>query len=117
MNLWANTGGAAATTRLGRGSSRRRKGLLRAILAIAQLALIGSLLMTGAVPVVAVHDEGIFELDGNALDQGGVDGDDWENGTPGAADDLFIPGEDERRPGVDVDVLQGRRVEGPPRPR
>jgi uncharacterized repeat protein (TIGR01451 family) len=46
--------------------------------------------------VAAVHDEGIFELDGNALDQGGVDGDDWEDGTAGAADDLFIPGSVEK---------------------
>ena len=46
--------------------------------------------------VSAVHDEGIFELDGNALDQGGVDGDDWEDGTAGANDDLFIPGSVEK---------------------
>ena len=104
MNLWASTGGGAATTRSG--SSRRRKGLLRGILAIAQLALIGSLLMTGAVPVVAVHDEDIFELDGNALDQGAVDGDDWQNGTPGAADDLFIPGSVEKD-GVDATYFKG----------
>ena len=62
--------------------------------------------MTGAVPVVAVHDEDIFELDGNALDQGGVDGDDWENGTPGAADDLFIPGSVEKD-GVDATYFKG----------
>jgi uncharacterized repeat protein (TIGR01451 family) len=56
--------------------------------------------------VAAVHDEGIFELDGNALDQGGVDGDDWEDGTAGAADDLFIPGSVEAD-GADTTYFKG----------
>jgi uncharacterized repeat protein (TIGR01451 family) len=92
MNVWAEMGGGAATAR-----GRRRRSLFRSILVLAQAALLGSLLLTGLTPVAtAVHDEGIFELDGNALDQGGVAGDDWENGTPGAADDLFIPGSVEK---------------------
>jgi uncharacterized repeat protein (TIGR01451 family)/fimbrial isopeptide formation D2 family protein len=44
-----------------------------------------------APPVAAVHDEGLFELEGNAIDEATA-GDDWQNGTPGAADSLFIPG-------------------------
>ena len=86
MNLWANTGGGAATSRP---RGRRR------IAVWAMLMFLLSLLVQYASfvgTVAAVHDEGIFELDGNALDQGGVDGDDWEDGTAGAADDLFIPG-------------------------
>ncbi|HXG26867.1 MAG TPA: DUF11 domain-containing protein, partial [Candidatus Binatia bacterium] len=44
---------------------------------------------TGPRPVIAAHDEGIFELDGNALDEAAA-GDDWEDGTPGAADTFFV---------------------------
>jgi uncharacterized repeat protein (TIGR01451 family) len=91
MNLWASTGGRAATTRLGKGRSR--------LAVLASLVFLLSILLQYASfvgSVAAVHDEGIFELDGNALDQGGVDGDDWENGTPGAADTLFIPGSVEK---------------------
>ncbi len=53
--------------------------------------------MSFAAPasVFAVHDDGVFELDGNAVDQATA-GDDWENGTPGAADSLFIPGSVEK---------------------
>ena len=58
-----------------------------------------------APPVAAVHDEGIFELDGNALDQA-TPGDDWQNGTPGAADTLFIPGAVEKD-GADVTYFKG----------
>ena len=101
MNLWASTGGRAATARLGKGRSR---------LAIsATLVFVLSILLQYASfvgTVAAVHDEGIFELDGNALDQGGVDGDDWENGTPGAADDLFIPGSVEKD-GADTTYFKG----------
>src|SRR4029079_5627963 len=50
-----------------------------------------SLLLQYAVaPVAAVHDDGVFELEGNATDNS-APGDDWQNGTPGAADTLFIP--------------------------
>ena len=55
-----------------------------------------SLLMQAGVlanppSALAVHDDGIFELDGNALDEAAA-GDDWQNGTPGAQASLFIPG-------------------------
>ena len=62
-----------------------------------------------APSVLAVHDEGIFELDGNAVDQAAA-GDDWENGTPGADDTLFIPGSVDKcravrdRVGASIDV-------------
>ena len=50
--------------------------------------------LTSPSTALAVHDDGVFELDGNALDEAGVghEGDDWQNGTPGAGDTLFIPG-------------------------
>ena len=101
MNLWASTGGRAATARLGKGRSR--------LAVLATLVFLLSILLQYASfvgSVAAVHDEGIFELDGNALDQGAVDGDDWENGTPGAADDLFIPGSVEKD-GADTTYFKG----------
>src|SRR5215212_8156339 len=91
MNLWSS-GGAAATLRSERG--RRRLAVSAMILFLLSL-LVQYASFAGAPPALAVHDEGIFELDGNAVDQGGLNGDDWEDGTPGAADDLFIPGADE----------------------
>jgi uncharacterized repeat protein (TIGR01451 family) len=99
MNLWARTGGGAATTRT---RGRRR------IAVWAMLMFLLSLLVQYASfvgTVSAVHDEGIFELDGNALDQGGEPGDDWEDGTAGAADDLFIPGSVEKD-GVDTSYFK-----------
>jgi uncharacterized repeat protein (TIGR01451 family) len=50
---------------------------------------------SGPAAVMAAHDEGIFELDGNALDENDPlpdppEDDDWENGTPGAADTFFV---------------------------
>ena len=58
-----------------------------------------------APPVAAVHDEGLFELDGNAVDQAAA-GDDWQNGTPTAQDSLFIPGSVEKD-GADVTYFKG----------
>jgi uncharacterized repeat protein (TIGR01451 family) len=52
--------------------------------------LLSLLLQYAVAPVAAVHDDGIFELEGNATDNS-APGDDWQNGTPGAADTLFIP--------------------------
>ena len=100
MNLWSSTGGGAATTRA---RGRRR------IAAWAVLMFVLSLLVQYASfvgTVAAVHDVGIFELDGNALDQGAVDGDDWEDGTAGAADSLFIPGSVEKD-GPDATYFKG----------
>jgi hypothetical protein len=35
--------------------------------------------MVGPLPALAVHDTGAFELDGNAVNQPGTPGDDWDN--------------------------------------
>ena len=102
MNLWSS-GGTAATLRSERG--RRRLAVSAMILFLLSL-LVQYASFVGAPPALAVHDEGIFELDGNAVDQGGLDGDDWEDGTPGAADDLFIPGADEAE-GPDTSYFHG----------
>src|SRR4051794_39801876 len=42
-----------------------------------------------ATPVKAVHDEGLFELDGNATNDAAVLGDDW-NSHPGATGSHFV---------------------------
>src|SRR5215510_11882645 len=41
-----------------------------------------------APPALAAHNEGLFELDGNAIDQP-APGADWENGPEGALDSFF----------------------------
>jgi uncharacterized repeat protein (TIGR01451 family) len=80
-------------------SWRQRGGLYRALFVFLQAAFLGTSMLV--VPVaLAVHDDGVFEVDGNAVDQG-APGDDWQNGTPGAADTLFIPGSVEKD-GADV---------------
>jgi hypothetical protein len=38
-----------------------------------------ALAMVGPLPALAVHDTGAFELDGNAVNQSGTPGDDWDN--------------------------------------
>ena len=100
MNLWASSGGGSATTR----SRGRRRIAVWAMLMFMLSLLVQYATFVGTVS--AVHDEGIFELDGNALDQGGVDGDDWEDGTAGANDDLFIPGSVEKD-GADTTYFKG----------
>jgi uncharacterized repeat protein (TIGR01451 family) len=91
----------------GKGIGQRRAGVKRPLAISATVFFLFSILMAYAVaPVAAVHDEGIFELDGNAVDQAAVAGDDWENGTPGAADTLFIPGSQEKD-GVDTSYFKG----------
>lgn len=45
-----------------------------------------------AAPVLAVHNEGVFELDGNATSSASLPGDDWDkiyNGTSGASASVF----------------------------
>jgi len=82
-------------------SDRARRGLTLSWLVLFVLSILmqyGSLASPNTA--LAVHDDGVFELDGNAVDQA-ADGDDWENGTPGAADSLFIPGSVEKD-GVDT---------------
>src|SRR4029079_5932217 len=99
MDISSRSGGRAATVRAGRG--RRRLTIL------AMVSFLLSLLIQYSVaPVAAVHDEGIFELDGNAVDQAAVAGDDWQNGTPGASDTLFIPGAVEKD-GADTSYFKG----------
>jgi uncharacterized repeat protein (TIGR01451 family) len=102
MNLWSS-GGAAATLRSERG---RRRLAISAMVVFMLSVLVQYASFAGAPSALAVHDEGIFELDGNAVDQGGVDGDDWEDGTPGAADTLFISGDDEAD-GADTSYFKG----------
>ena len=68
--------------------------------------LLGIVLSVGATPAFAVDDTGFFELDwndqfgANALDNGGVVGDDWETimddndsalRTTGIVQDTFVP--------------------------
>ncbi len=110
MRRASDIGGGAATTRLGtswhgEAGGKRRLAILAMLLFLLSL-LVQYASFVAVSPVAAVHDEGIFELDGNALDQGGVDGDDWEDGTPGAADDLFIPGSVEAE-GPDATYFHG----------
>ncbi|MGK2849572.1 MAG: DUF7507 domain-containing protein [Candidatus Limnocylindrales bacterium] len=45
--------------------------------------------MAAPAPALAAHNEGIFELDGNALDSGSA-GADWENGAEGSLDQFFV---------------------------
>ncbi len=57
-----------------------------------RLVLLGVLLCLPLAILLAVHDIGLFELDGNAVD-GAAPGDDWANvfnGTSGASQTLFI---------------------------
>jgi uncharacterized repeat protein (TIGR01451 family)/fimbrial isopeptide formation D2 family protein len=82
-------------------SDRTRRGMTLSWLVLFVLSILlqyGNL--TNPSTTLAVHDDGIFELDGNAIDQAAA-GDDWQNGTPGAADSLFIPGSVEKD-GADV---------------
>ena len=59
-----------------------------------------------APPVLAVHDEDLFELDGNATDSGANEPDDDWNSTNHALASIFIPGSVEKD-GVDVTYFKG----------
>src|SRR6266487_1955000 len=61
------------------GSRRRKRFLLGPILAVAALALFF------AVGAQAVHTEGIFELDRNAVNNAAVAGNDWDQVFAGAS--------------------------------
>ena len=67
--------------------TRRSLTLLWTALFLFSLAL-QSVQLATPVPALAAHDEGIFELDGNADDSGAA-GADWENGPEGALDSFF----------------------------
>ena len=59
-----------------------------------------------APPALAVHDLGLFELEGNATDAGGTLGDDWNTLDGGGGSAFEFTGMDEDRNGID-DVFQG----------
>jgi hypothetical protein len=60
------------------GTSRRhRRRWLTAGLAVA--SSIAAVIALGVAPALAVHDTGVFELDGNATNNPAVPGDDWDN--------------------------------------
>ena len=71
-------------------------GTRRGLVLLWSALLLSSMLLqyvVAAAPVLAVHDEGLFELDGNATD-GAAAGDDW-NSTNNADATVFIPGSTE----------------------
>ena len=59
-----------------------------------------------AAPVLAVHDEGLFELDGNANDSNTVEPDDDWSSTNHAIANVFIPGSSEKS-SADVTYFTG----------
>src|SRR5688572_6367133 len=59
-----------------------------------------------AAPVLAVHDENLFELDGNATDSAAIEPDDDWNSTNHAIANVFIPGSVEKD-GVDATYFKG----------
>jgi uncharacterized repeat protein (TIGR01451 family) len=85
-------------------NARKSLALLGAALILCSV-LLQYVAIAAPATALAVHDTGTFELEGNAVDQG-TPGDDWENGTPGAQDDLFIPGSVEKD-GPDATYFQG----------
>ena len=80
------------------------------VLALAVLAV-----LLGAGRASAVHQNGLFELEGDAFNDPALPGDDWSSvnlGLPGGYfSHVFVPlfG---RRPRRRQDVLHGRRIEG-----
>jgi uncharacterized repeat protein (TIGR01451 family) len=75
---------------LGLASPRLRRGLALSWSALFVLSLLLQYMAFAAAPTaLASHDEGIFELDGNAVDQATA-GADWQGGAEGAADQVFI---------------------------
>jgi hypothetical protein len=59
--------------RSGRGSRRQLAAVIAAVLAAAAMVAFN------VAPAAAVHDTGAFELDGNAVNNPAVAGDDWDN--------------------------------------
>ncbi|HET7702805.1 MAG TPA: Ig-like domain-containing protein, partial [Candidatus Limnocylindrales bacterium] len=72
-------------------SARTRRGLALSWSALFVLSLLLQYFSfaVAAQPALAAHNEGIFELDGNALDQAAA-GADWQNGAEGSADQFFV---------------------------
>src|SRR5262245_49545652 len=74
-------------------SARKRRGLALSWSALFVLSLLMQYFSFAlAAPVAAVHDQGLFELDGNAVDQAAA-GDDWDQvygGTSNAFQTKFV---------------------------
>src|SRR5215207_2300535 len=68
-----------------RGARRRRRTLLAAILSIGALGIF-------AISALAVHDDGIFELEGNAVNDAAVAGEDWNLVCPPNTPQGIAPG-------------------------
>src|SRR5687767_4062204 len=84
--------------------TRRSLTLLWTALFLFSLALQSVQLATPA-PALAAHNEGIFELDGDADDSGAA-GADWENGAEGSLDQFFVGGAVEKD-GADTTYFTG----------
>src|SRR6188474_1940933 len=70
-------------------SARTRRSLTLTWTALFVLSLLLQYFsFAAAPPALAAHNEGIFELDGNAIDQP-APGADWQNGPEGALDSFF----------------------------
>ena len=70
-------------------SARKRRGLALSWSALFVLSLLMQYFSFAvASPTLAAHNTGLFELDGNAIDQP-APGADWENGAEGSADQFF----------------------------
>ncbi len=72
-------------------SARTRKSvvLFWTALFVCSLALQYANFIVAPAPVAAVHDEGLFELDGNTANAGGTAGDDWDS-HPGATGNRYL---------------------------
>jgi uncharacterized repeat protein (TIGR01451 family) len=74
---------------LGLASPRVRRGLALSWSALFVLSLLLQYMAFATAPAaLAAHDNGLFELDGNAIDEAKA-GADWQNGAEGAADFFF----------------------------
>ena len=74
---------------LGLASSRTRRGIALSWSVLFILSLLLQYTTFAMAPsALAAHNEGIFELDGNAIDQAAA-GADWENGAEGSAAQFF----------------------------
>ena len=75
---------------LGLASPRTRRGLAVTWAVLFTLSLLLQYATFAFAPAaLAVHDEGLFELDGNTVNDGSVAGDDWDS-HPGATGNAFI---------------------------
>ncbi|HUQ77911.1 MAG TPA: hypothetical protein VM427_03420 [Patescibacteria group bacterium] len=88
-------------------SARTRRGLALSWSALFVLSMLLQYFSFAlASPALAVHDEGLFELDGNALDQAPPEPDDDWDSLNHALDSIFIPSSVEKD-GVDTTYFTG----------